>query len=248
MEILECRDFDRWSSHLSVPRKITLRHLCHIGIMSSLRCLTPAHLQRGKLEQSHRFDMLDLLDNLKDCECSDLRDRIYVLLGMCADKPVVVDYNQSVEQVFTALARSVLYRPHNRYRALFDGLDTVYGPSADLSLPSWVPNWRTMGLSTRNYCKSTAVLGLSISAGYAEDILIDNAAKYSTLLDRNCLIEVTSQARGDQRQYRRVYRGKCYLNICEKVVHLAKTFCYLLLDGTICRYYLAIACKYFQTR
>jgi hypothetical protein len=89
--------------------------------------------------------LCSLLVATKNCKCGDLRDRVYGLMGLITEGQrgnLPVDYNISVQQLYTGLAM---------YWLASGGEDWVPEPFYVLSLallpkitpflPSWVPDW-----------------------------------------------------------------------------------------------------------
>lgn len=92
--------------------------------------------------QNRRQDILHLLQDARYCESTDVRDRIFALLGMCNDPGIKVNYAADATEVFTSLARHLMEREGRVSVAL--ALNSAFGASNDLVLPSWVPDWRSL--------------------------------------------------------------------------------------------------------
>ena len=120
------------------------------------------------LKASHSRLLLSLLEIFQARQCSDDRDRIYPLASLSDDirqehyvktyripnplrlkvfsnksLPLVVNYADDVAKIYTDLAISMLekfqYRPERVLKCAGAFRNEV---SADLGLPSWVPDWR----------------------------------------------------------------------------------------------------------
>jgi hypothetical protein len=96
------------------------------------------------MKRDGRKGILWLLYESVNYESTDVRDRIYALVGMCDDPEIEIDYHKAPAEVFTSLARHLIVRA----RSLDGVLDQSckYGRHSDLGLPSWVPDWRTLEL------------------------------------------------------------------------------------------------------
>ncbi|KAK4499203.1 hypothetical protein PRZ48_009716 [Zasmidium cellare] len=93
-------------------------------------------------------DVLHLLENARHCESTDVRDRVYALLGMCNDQDIKVDYTLDPAEVFTSLAKHLIKR-ENRVAVIL-ALNASFGPSSDINLPTWVPDWRRVRANARD--------------------------------------------------------------------------------------------------
>lgn len=96
------------------------------------------------MEGDGRKDILWLLYESVNYESTDIRDRIYALLGMCDDPDIEVDYNKTPVEVFTSFAKHMILRSQSLGRVLEQSCK--YGTQSDMDLPSWVPDWRTLDL------------------------------------------------------------------------------------------------------
>jgi hypothetical protein len=96
------------------------------------------------MDDDGRKDILWLLYESVNYESTDIRDRVYALVGMCDDPDIEVDYRKTPAEVFTSLARHMIIRA----RSLGSVLDQSckYGRHNKLDLPSWVPDWRSLNL------------------------------------------------------------------------------------------------------
>ena len=96
------------------------------------------------MDNGGRKDILWLLYESANYESTDIRDRIYALIGMCDDPSIEIDYRKTPAEVFTSFTRHIMMRAGTLDHVL--DLSCKYGRDSDLSLPSWVPDWRSLDL------------------------------------------------------------------------------------------------------
>lgn len=92
--------------------------------------------------QPDRFltDLLVLLQQCRDLECSDPRDNIYAILSLIDVPGLVADYSLTTKGLYAALCRVVLAAGHlSLLLSLRNGGTRCADP--DLDLPSWMPDW-----------------------------------------------------------------------------------------------------------
>jgi hypothetical protein len=83
-------------------------------------------------------DLLQMLYHTRPTQSSDPRDKIYGLLGVASDGPVIVphpNYSHSVIEVHTELFKNM-----TRVRKNLDWLSLAYDHGKDSKLPSWCPD------------------------------------------------------------------------------------------------------------
>jgi hypothetical protein len=74
---------------------------------------------------------------------TDARDLAFALVGVLSDQSraaIGVDYNLTMEQVFTMLTKAMFQESSNDF-----GLHWCTPREEDLAIPSWVPDWRQVG-------------------------------------------------------------------------------------------------------
>jgi hypothetical protein len=120
-------------------------------------CLTSLYRLRDIVLRypNHRFTLLELLDRSHPFKATDVRDKIYSVLGLAEDAKdlaVTVDYNCSAEQLYVSTAAKIV--KHDPY-----GIEILYNSLhvKSLSLPSWVPYWSHWEFGSH---------GASLSVGY----------------------------------------------------------------------------------
>jgi hypothetical protein len=92
-------------------------------------------------DREDAFDVNIFVDS-RDKSASDLRDKVYALRGLLnttISKGIVVDYNNSVERVYTDLAKYLLTaQPGLR---VLSAVVLQHRKTSAFHLPSWVPDW-----------------------------------------------------------------------------------------------------------
>ncbi|OAL03593.1 hypothetical protein IQ06DRAFT_302552 [Phaeosphaeriaceae sp. SRC1lsM3a] len=94
------------------------------------------------MDDDGRRDIMWLLYESVNYASTDIRDRIYALVGMCDDPDIEIDYNKTPSEVFTSFTKHIMLRAGTLDHVL--DLSCKYGRASDLSLPSWVPDWREL--------------------------------------------------------------------------------------------------------
>ena len=92
-------------------------------------------------EKEQAFDMRVFVDS-RDRNATDLRDKVYALRGIANSaimEGIRVDYNHSVERVYTDLAKHLLIaQPGLR---VLSAVVLQHRKHSTLHLPTWVPDW-----------------------------------------------------------------------------------------------------------
>ncbi|KAF7670978.1 hypothetical protein GT037_010942 [Alternaria burnsii] len=114
-------------------------------LFSTTRAQQPMHwVQHFNSIKIHE-SLYEVLLATKDCHCGDSRDRIYGLMGLVAEEEaerLPIDYNISVQQLYTGLALYWLTGSEDRSRSRrSELLKLALLPKATPLLPSWVPDW-----------------------------------------------------------------------------------------------------------
>ncbi|CAI9633017.1 unnamed protein product [Alternaria burnsii] len=146
-------------------------HAMHLkDLLSNVNSLPPASrtelpgnwLEHFGKEQGND-SLFSLLLATRNCHCGDLRDRVYGLMGLITEnerEKLPVDYNISVQQLYTGLAAFWLTGAEGQWQAMhYKVLQLASCPKTIPYLPSWVPDW-TPQLhvdGSRGYAPSTSM-------------------------------------------------------------------------------------------
>jgi hypothetical protein len=104
-------------------------------------------LRRTKVHGSG-LELLDVMWAIRDRDCQDPCDKVYVALGMATDiheDNIVPDYNKTYVEVYMDVVRFCISGP----KPSLDFLSEVWRPQSrmtsqnmlEFEVPSWVPAW-----------------------------------------------------------------------------------------------------------
>ncbi|KAK7926686.1 hypothetical protein PG985_003684 [Apiospora marii] len=131
-----------------------------IWFEAQVRCGWILELRRTLFQIAHFFiskvearDMRNILQPTRHLQCTDPRDKLFSLLGVCKTIPIHADYSRSVRDIYTDFTRRCLEDYYNNE----DGMSLLLtaglwnpGNGPQLNLPSWVPDYRgTHGVDIR---------------------------------------------------------------------------------------------------
>ena len=90
--------------------------------------------------------LIKLLSSFRNCHSSDLRDKVYALLGLANDQRahqmVSIDYSKSIEAVYMKCAEFLVMNGDGMEMLLQAGIPQKRdGTCVKVSVPSWVPDW-----------------------------------------------------------------------------------------------------------
>jgi hypothetical protein len=104
---------------------------------------------RDRYRKSH-LALLKCIDDTHSAESSDPRDKIFVLLGLCEDGPLLVPYPNYVQQ-FDEIVYDLTKAIIRKVRSL-DLLHLMHsGDQTQDNSSSWAPDWVHMGTTERKF-------------------------------------------------------------------------------------------------
>lgn len=119
------------------------------GTSSSAFALSAARLNRQTRKERQ---LLDLMWELKNCICTDARDKVFAALGHATDVPagsISVDYTKELVDLYTDVVRFALGHEGTGlsiFEAVFipapNSKDHFLSAVLSPAMPSWVPDWR----------------------------------------------------------------------------------------------------------
>jgi hypothetical protein len=121
--------------------------------------------------------LFTILEQFAGMDCSNPRDRVYGVLGLCLQKDnFPIDYAVSIEVIFLETARTILNLDNSLEVLAQAGLSSrpVSSPSEFLQLPTWVPTWNQYRQLLEKF------LGFNASGSVS--------AKFRFSFDHRCLI------------------------------------------------------------
>jgi hypothetical protein len=171
---------------------------------------------RQRIQDSHDAPLKELLPFARQFNCTDSRDRVYALLGLC-DTPEVIhpDYNLSVSEIFQSCVKGVILCDSN-----LDVLahEPVYDETRIQELASWCPDLRKME-SWATWMNGGSYFPPFKAAGGSKPILDPSADPQCLVLQGICFDEI--KITGDQNTYDSSGRNMMDLNIYERWLQLA---------------------------
>ncbi|KAK0669445.1 heterokaryon incompatibility protein-domain-containing protein [Cercophora samala] len=97
---------------------------------------------RDSTREEHEDDLLAVFSRHESAEVTDLRDKVYGILGMVRHKPEVinVDYSKDLESIFIDFTKRALQTRSRNLDVLSKSQGD--GPSSIPGLPSWCLSWK----------------------------------------------------------------------------------------------------------
>ena len=103
---------------------------------------------RSKLRMSKSIPLLRVLQGSYGSEATDPRDKIFALLGLCFDAHQyvpVISYKFPLRDTILNMTVQAINNTRNLDLICMQGLTQTRNPAQDLKLPTWVPNWLSIG-------------------------------------------------------------------------------------------------------
>jgi hypothetical protein len=110
-----------------------------LALCASLELRPPSVLRWLPGTQPDSDDLLDVLYRSRNCSASDIRDKVYALLGLVKQEisdAISVDYNRTPSDIFIDVAIHLI-EEHGRIDVLLHANRDV----EHIDAPSWVPLW-----------------------------------------------------------------------------------------------------------
>jgi hypothetical protein len=127
-------------------------------------------MAKGKQTFNKSSDLISLLQHSRNCEASDLRDRVYAFLGLAHEGyGITPDYttDNNIETVLIETAKDII-----RFDKSLEILKHVHRgrDRLGLNLPSWVPDWTSKETTTYlDECTGDETQKFDAAKGFAKD-------------------------------------------------------------------------------
>ncbi|KAB5526422.1 heterokaryon incompatibility protein-domain-containing protein [Coniochaeta sp. 2T2.1] len=172
--------------------------------------------------------LISLLDRYRRQDSTDPRDKVFALLGIAGSQDISslgckVDYDMTVVEVYTNLARSYIQRDDN-----LDVLGYVNSGARVAGLPSWVPDWTSQGVEKMpvNFRdRNLSGTYLNHQAGGKNDSVISISGDGMTLSAQGILLDQI--ARVSDVFDEPLDKGCCKAHVCEEVAELKERSTYI---------------------
>ena len=122
---------------------VAIDRLC-LGNMCSL--MTTRKMHADLLSPKRAYELVDLLSPLRTADCTDARDKVYVISGLAKGMRITPRYDQNDPggvNVFPEVATEIACASH--VQRVLNHVFTPYRPDQrnllQPSTASWVPNW-----------------------------------------------------------------------------------------------------------
>ncbi|KAK7955801.1 HET-domain-containing protein [Apiospora aurea] len=127
-----------------------------VRFQAQVSCDWILELRRALFDLAHFFvseaeaqDFRNVLEPTRRLQCTNPRDKLFALIGVCNNIPIRADYSRSVRDIYTDFTRQHLLAGYDMSPLLTAGLWNL-GNGPQLDLPSWVPDYRgTHGVDIR---------------------------------------------------------------------------------------------------
>lgn len=111
-----------------------------VNDMTARRLMYPMYARAsasGKQSSISSFDPIELLQCVRSCEATDLRDKVYCIASLLHNW-ISVNYRLSVSETYIMAARALL-QSESKDKLSF--LSYLHHTDGEHNLPSWVPDW-----------------------------------------------------------------------------------------------------------
>jgi hypothetical protein len=117
-------------------------------VAKAYRTLEMIQELRAKLRMGKNIPLLRVLQDSYGSEATDPRDKIFALLGLCFDARQyvpVISYEFPLRDTVLNMTVNAINNTRNLDLICMQGLTRTRNPARDLRLPTWVPNWLSIG-------------------------------------------------------------------------------------------------------
>ncbi|KAK8081005.1 HET-domain-containing protein [Apiospora hydei] len=119
-----------------------------VWFQAQVSCDWILELRRALFDLAHFFvseaeaqDFRNVLEPTRRLQCTNPRDKLFALIGVCNNIPIRAEYSRSVRDIYTDFTRQHLLAGCDMSPLLTAGLWNP-GNGPQLDLPSWVPDYR----------------------------------------------------------------------------------------------------------
>jgi hypothetical protein len=111
-----------------------------LGLCTSLEIQPPSVLRWLPASQPDSNDLLDVLQRSRNCSATDIRDKVFALLGLVKQEisdAITVDYSRAAIDIFNDIAVHLV----KEYGRIDVVLHAACQDTDEFLVPSWVPQW-----------------------------------------------------------------------------------------------------------
>jgi hypothetical protein len=134
--------------------------------------------------------LLSLLEEYREKQCNDHRDKLFGLLGLATDDQAVslgilINYQQTTTEAYAEFAKAVIERDND-----FNIFRCLAFPSSHKDLPTWAPDWSTEGIQSRPLIRFTEANKYA-AGGCASPNIIFSSSRKEIITNGIILFQIT---------------------------------------------------------